>query len=112
MTSYPYHIDNLKYEDFSTAVQATVSLQTTTTLILAASAARQWAYIQNLSVSQVQISFQNSTATIGTNLGIKLTADNGFLINSVQQGGIYTGAIYGKAPTTARPVSVIYYNRV
>lgn len=108
MTYYPY--ENLKYQDFATMVQATVSVLTTTTLVLAANASRQFACIQNVSVSQIQISFQNSTATIGTDVGIKLTADNSFTLSKDVLSGMYTGAIYAKAPSTNRHVSVIYYN--
>lgn len=106
-----YHPENRIYEDFTTAIQTTVSLLTTCTLILAASAKRQFAIVQNISVSSVQISLQNSTATI-TNGGFKLTADNNLRFDRETSNGVYTGAIYGKAPTAGRLVSVIYFNRV
>lgn len=111
-----YFEDGKRYEDFSTAVQTTVSVKTTITSVLAASDKRQWARITNMSDTAIILSLQNSTASITTNLGIRLEplgsdAGTTFEISREKQGGVYTGAIYADAPATAKTLSVVYFNR-
>jgi len=108
-----HFIDNLKFEDFSAAVETSVSVLTTATELLAASAKRQWVYLRNLSDTAVVVSFANSAASASLQQGIRLeklgTAyNNSYEITDGKS--IYVGAIYAKAPATGKVVAVSYYN--
>jgi len=67
-----HNIDNLKFEDFSAAVETSVSVLTTATEILAANGSRQWVHLRNLSDTAVVVSFANSASAANSLLGIRL----------------------------------------
>jgi hypothetical protein len=106
-----YNYDNLKFEDFNTAVETSVSVLTTVTTVLAANHNRQWFNIKNIADTAVMISFGNAAMTLqqGIRLEKNGTANNDSY--EMKDGSMFVGAIYAKAPATGKKLLVNYYNR-
>jgi hypothetical protein len=106
-----HYIDNLKFSDWNTSVETSVSVQTTVTAVLAADDDRQWFHIKNVSDTAVMLSFGNSSMTLQQGLRLE---KNGTSYNDsfqMKDGSMFVGAIYAKAPATGKKLLVNYYSR-
>lgn len=106
-----HYIDNLKFSDWGTSVETSVSVQTTVTTVLSADPDRQWFNIKNVSDTAVMLSFGNSSMTLQQGMRLEKNGTSYNDTYEMKDGSMFVGPIYAKAPATGKKLLVNYYSR-